>query len=75
MNAFKKFLLGLVVGIVVAFPLGINFGRGAALLSNPFVKPEIQKKVKAQAESIVEDTKNAIHDATKPMRNAAPPTR
>ncbi len=73
MNALKKILLGLVVGIVVAFPLGINFGRGAPLLSNPFIKPEIQKKVKAQAESIVEDTKSAIHDATKPMRNAAPP--
>lgn len=71
MNALKKFLLGLVVGIVVAFPLGINFGRGAPLLSNPFAKPEIQKKVKAQAETLVEDTKSVIHDATKPVRNAA----
>ncbi len=75
MNALKKFLLGLVVGIVVAFPLGINFGRGAPLLSNPFAKPEIQKKVKAQAENLVEDTKSAIHDATKPMRNAGQPSR
>jgi hypothetical protein len=75
MNALKKFLVGLVVGIVVAFPLGINFGRGAPLLSNPFVKPEIQKKVKAQAESLVEDTKSAIHDATKPMRTTAQPAR
>ena len=30
----KKFFIGLIVGAVIAFPLGINFGKDAPLLSN-----------------------------------------
>jgi hypothetical protein len=67
MAALKKFVFGVLIGLVIAFPLGINFGRDMPLLSNPFAKPDIQNRIKVQAEGIVEDTKSAIHDATRPQ--------
>lgn len=62
----KMFLTGLVVGAIVAFPLGINFGKGAPLLSNPFAKPDIKTKVTTGAKKMLEGAKEGIHEATKP---------
>ncbi len=66
----KKFFFGLVVGAVIAFPLGINFGKDVPLLSNPFAaKPDFSDRVKQRADDLIEDTKEAIHDATKPVKD------
>jgi hypothetical protein len=65
-ESFKKFVLGLIIGIIIAFPAGINFGRGLPFWSNPFVKRDIKERVKVKAENLLEETKEAIHDATKP---------
>ena len=63
----KKFLIGLAIGLIVAFPLGINFGRDMPLLSNPFAaKPDITERVKERTGELLEETKEAIHEATKP---------
>ena len=63
----KKFFIGLVLGLIVAFPLGINFGRDVPLLSNPFAaKPDITERVKERTGEMLKETKEAIHDATKP---------
>jgi hypothetical protein len=65
----KKFLSGLVVGAIIAFPLGINFGKDVPLFSNPFAaKPDIPDRVIERAGQTVEDAKEAIHEATKPMQ-------
>lgn len=65
----KKFFIGLVVGLVVAFPLGINFGKDKPLLSNPFAaKPDLAERVKERTGEAIESTKEAIHDATKPVQ-------
>ena len=62
----KKFVIGLVIGVIVAFPLGINFGRDAPLFSNPFAaKPDITERMKERTEEMLKDTKEAIHEATK----------
>ncbi len=66
----KKFFIGLVLGLIVAFPLGINFGKDVPLLSNPFAaKPDITDRVKERTGELFKDTKEAIHDATKPARD------
>ncbi len=66
----KKFFIGLVIGLLVAFPLGINFGRDVPLLSNPFAaKPDITERVKERTGELFKETKEAIHDATKPARD------
>ena len=65
----KKFIIGFIVGVVIAFPLGINFGKDAPLLSNPLAaKPDLSERVKERAGDLVEGTKEAIHDATAPAR-------
>ncbi|MBI3778092.1 MAG: hypothetical protein HY274_04140 [Gammaproteobacteria bacterium] len=65
----KKFFIGLAIGLLVAFPLGINFGRDVPLLSNPFAaKPDITERVKERTGELLKETKEAIHEATKPAR-------
>lgn len=58
----KTFLAGLVIGVLIAFFLGMNFGKGAPLLSNPFGRVTI----KGKAEQIAESAREKIHAATKP---------
>lgn len=66
----KKFLAGFVIGAILAFPLGINFGKDVPLLSNPFAaKPDIPERVMERAKETLEDTKEAIHEATKPVED------
>jgi hypothetical protein len=65
----KKFFIGLVIGLIVAFPLGINFGKDKPLLSNPLAaKPDLAEKVKERTGEVLQETKEAIHDATKPVQ-------
>ena len=65
----KKFLIGFVIGLIIAFPLGINFGKDAPLLSNPFAaKPDLTERVKERTGEMLKDTKEAIHEATKPVK-------
>lgn len=70
----RLFVLGVVVGSALAFPLGINFGRGAPLLSNPFaradVKEEVVARVKTGASMALEDARESIHDATGPANES-----
>lgn len=61
----RALLTGLVIGVVIAFPLGMNYGRGAPLLSNPFASQDVKSKVKSSAQKLLKDTKESIHDATK----------
>jgi gas vesicle protein len=66
----KKFFIGLVIGLIIAFPLGINFGKDVPLWSNPFTaKPDITERVKERTEDMLKDTKEAIHEATKPVKD------
>lgn len=62
----RMFFTGLFVGAIIAFPLGINFGKGAPLLSNPFAKQDVKTKMKTGAKMFFEGAKEGIHEATKP---------
>ena len=63
----KKILISFVIGAVIAFHLGINFGRNRPLWSNPYEK-DVVARVKEQAGKAMEQTKGAIHQATDPAR-------
>ena len=66
----KKFIIGFLCGLIVAFPLGINFGKDVPLFSNPLAaKPDITTRVMKQTGNLIEDTKENIHDATKPAKD------
>ena len=62
----KTIFVGVLIGAAIAFPLGMNHGRERPLLSNPFAEVDVTRSVKVSAEHIIEDTRAAIHDATKP---------
>ncbi len=68
----KTFLFGMILGSIIAFPLGINFGRDEPLWSNPFAQRDVREKVlnsvKEGAERAIEGAKEKIHEATKPAR-------
>ena len=66
----KKFMTGFVVGALIAFNLGINFGRHKPLLSNPYAADEVVEQVKERAGQALESTKEAIHEATEPARKS-----
>ena len=68
----QVFLLGLVLGSIGAFPLGVNFGREEPLLSNPFAKPrrlqdQVIERVRSGTETALEDARETIHKATRPV--------
>ncbi len=67
----RLFILGLVLGSVGAFPLGVNFGRDEPLLSNPFAKPGLQdqviERVRSGTETALEGARETIHEATRPL--------
>ena len=68
----KKFTIGLLMGMLIAFPLGINFGKDVPLWSNPFAaKLDIPERLKERAGEMLRDTKEAIHEATEPVRKEA----
>lgn len=65
----KNLILGLLLGAILAFPLGINYGKDRPLLSNPFeTKPEITQRVKQSTDKVIEEAKEVIHDVTKPAK-------
>jgi len=68
----KIFIFALILGALIAFPLGINFGRDAPLLSNPFKQRSVQDKmidtVKESAEKALESAKEKLHKATEPLK-------
>ena len=63
----KKFLSGFVVGALIAFHLGINFGRHNPLWSNPYAD-DVVEEVKERAGQAIESTREVIHDATVPAQ-------
>jgi hypothetical protein len=70
----RFFLLGIVLGALMALPLGINVGRDAPLLSNPFgareLKDQVVERVKETTSTALEDARETIHEATKPLAQA-----
>lgn len=65
----KSFLVGLILGGVIAFLLGMNYGRGVPLLSNPFAHRNLAETIKDKAEHLAEGAREKIHEATKPDGN------
>ena len=66
----RLFILGFVLGSCAALPLGINFGRGAPLLTNPFVRADVQdqlvERMRKGTRIALQGARERIHDATVP---------
>lgn len=70
----KSFGLGLLLGSALAFPLGMNFVKEKPLLSNPLAEADVHDtvaaKVKEGAETVLEEARVKIHEATEPLAAA-----
>lgn len=64
----KYLIFGIIIGTVLAFPLGINFGRDDPLLSNPFENPSMQERVRDKARELANEARKRVHKATEPVR-------
>lgn len=67
-TAIKSFILGVLVGGLLAGWMAFNYGRNAPLFSNPFEQGKLKEAVKETAKEVVEETRGKIHDATKPAK-------
>ncbi len=64
----RLFILGFLVGACATLPLGINFGREEPLLSNPFVRSDVQrqmvKRMKSGTRTALQSARDKLHEAT-----------
>ena len=71
-----KFILGLIFGALIAFPLAHNLGAGKPLLSNPLESKNLMDRTRDLASDIASETgksfdesmdeiKKSIREATK----------
>jgi hypothetical protein len=69
----KSFIFGLIVGGIIAFWAGANYGRGAPLWSNPFAERNLSGEIKEKAGEIAEGAREKLHEATKPPETPETP--
>ena len=64
MKVLKMLLTGIIIGFAVGMWFGVNMGKGNPILSNPFAKENIQKKLKQKVgesiEKLGEDIKGTM---------------
>ena len=60
MLGIKKLIIGVVIGAIVGFWIGINMGKGQPLFANPFADKEVRQMTKEKAAEIVDETKETI---------------
>ncbi len=64
----KSFLIGAMLGTLVAGPIAYNYGRDAPLLSNPFQDRSVSTLIREQIDNIqnlAEDVKAGFKEVTR----------
>ena len=65
MKTIKMLFMGVLSGLIVGLWLGVNIGKGNPIFSNPFVKENLQNKIKVRVgesiEQFGEDIKGKIN--------------
>ena len=67
-SVIKTFVVGLLIGGVLAFHLGMNYGRGRSLFSNPYEGLDVSRAVQEKAKGVVETGREKIHEITAPEK-------
>ena len=65
MRIIKMLFMGVLLGLIVGLWLGVNIGKGNPLFSNPFVKEQLQKKIKEKVGKRIEELGEGIKDKMK----------
>ncbi|MBS1269514.1 MAG: hypothetical protein MAG794_00465 [Gammaproteobacteria bacterium] len=71
----KPFIAGLLIGLIVAFPLGMNVGKGNPVFSNPFANKPLSEQIgdaaKSASEKLKEKTGELMQNAEDAVNEAA----
>lgn len=62
-RVLRSFATGLLVGGLVGLWLGMNIGKGQALLSNPFAEVSIAQEAGRAAQGAYEGAREGLEDA------------
>jgi len=63
MLGMKKYLIGIVVGLLIGLWAGVNIGRDRPLWANPFAGPSLAQKAKGVASDVWKDAKKAARES------------
>jgi hypothetical protein len=58
----KKYLTGIVIGLLLGLWMGVNIGKERPLWANPFTEDSLQQRAKDVASDAWKDTKKAVRD-------------
>ena len=70
MAGIKKLIIGIIIGAIGGFWIGINMGKGQPLLANPFADKETRLIAKEKAADIVSGTKEKAADIVNETKEA-----
>jgi len=62
--ALKKFLTGIVIGLVAGLWMGVNIGKKQPIWSNPFKQEQrkFTEQAKEKVGDVIKDTKKALRE-------------
>lgn len=63
MLGIKKYLIGIVVGLLLGLWFGVNIGHDRPVWSNPFAQASLQEKAKDTMLDALKDAKKAARDS------------
>ena len=69
MKAIKKFIIGLITGLLVGLWFGVNIGRGHHFYANPFVAATVRAQLKQTGESIMQKSGEALEKGGKALQD------
>ncbi len=65
----KTTVLTLIVGLAIGFALGVNYGRGKPLLSNPFAHESLEEQLKRVGGETLEKGGKALEKSGQELKD------
>ena len=63
MLGIRKYITGLLIGLIIGLWAGVNIGKDRPIWSNPFDEPSLAEKAKGTATDVWKDAKKAARDS------------
>lgn len=63
MANLKKYLIGLIIGLLLGLWGGVNIGKGQPLWANPFADVDLSQKAKDAATDVWKDAKEKARES------------
>lgn len=64
-SRIRRYVVGIIIGGLIGFWVGVNYGKGEPLYSYPFNNDTLTEKAKRKADDILKDTKKTLREKLK----------